>query len=222
MSKIFITFHAVNQEKNPYIEKLLKEGKKTGGFSVFKRDTNFAVSRNWLTPPQDQGNPEIKIVPKVIDMVLNALSYITVIVLWAFTYYVISISPDVVPIHWSGRVADGYGNKDTLWVFPVIATLIFVSLSLFPINRPWIANYPVRITEENAERQYRYMIRMFCGMKISISILFSGLVFSCYEASQKPEAVLAFWAVPLILAFFIPLFIYFGFALTDKKYKKPA
>lgn len=63
--------------------------------------------------------------------------------------------PSVIPSHFNiyGQ-PDAYGSKATLLIFPAVAlgvTVLLQTLSRFP----WVYNYPVRITPENAERNYR-------------------------------------------------------------------
>lgn len=62
--------------------------------------------------------------------------------------------PATIPTHFgiNGQV-NGYGPKATLLIFPAIGvfiTLLFQTLCRYP----WVFNYPVRITAENATRQY--------------------------------------------------------------------
>ena len=63
--------------------------------------------------------------------------------------------PDTIPTHFDlyGQ-PNAYGSKAALLIYPGVAlgiTLLFQALCHYP----WLFNYPVRITEENAMRQYR-------------------------------------------------------------------
>ncbi len=63
--------------------------------------------------------------------------------------------PDTIPTHFDiyGQ-PNAYGSKAALLIYPGLAlgiTLLFQGLCRFP----WVFNYPVRITEENAPRQYQ-------------------------------------------------------------------
>jgi uncharacterized membrane protein len=62
--------------------------------------------------------------------------------------------PDTIPSHFdiNGRV-NAYGPKTLLLIYP--ATGLFITLLFQSLCRyPWVFNYPVRITAENASRQY--------------------------------------------------------------------
>ncbi|HEX9038358.1 MAG TPA: DUF1648 domain-containing protein [Ktedonobacterales bacterium] len=70
--------------------------------------------------------------------------------------------PDTVPSHFgaNGQV-DAYGPKATLLIYPAAAFCVTLLLQTL-CRYPWIFNYPVRITAENAARQYvfgRLMLR---------------------------------------------------------------
>ena len=62
--------------------------------------------------------------------------------------------PNTIPSHFtiSGQV-DAYGPKMVLWIFPAVGLFITV-LFQFLCHFPWAFNFPVRITAENAARQY--------------------------------------------------------------------
>ncbi len=210
--------------ENSYTEYLRKQREKEAQWEKSPREglqTNFSISKKWLSNYPNNENPKIEVVPTVFDKVLNISGYVVLIVFWIATWYIISVSPEIVPIHFgSDGKANGFGSKDTHWLLPVIATLFFLLMTIIPITRkPWIANYPVKITVENAERQYRYMVRFFYGMKIMFSLFFIGLVVATFQASKMAEPKLALWFIPMFLLFFVSIFIYFAFVLIDKPHK---
>lgn len=79
--------------------------------------------------------------------------------------------PNKIAIHFtiSGE-ADGWGTKWVLWIIPVISILLWGFLTLIE-NYPHTFNYIVKITEENAERQYR-SARIFINIMKLETILF--------------------------------------------------
>ena len=64
------------------------------------------------------------------------------------------VLPDRIPIHFGLRgQPDAWGDKVTIWILPAVATVIFGVLTA--VSRyPHTFKYPVRITQENARRQY--------------------------------------------------------------------
>lgn len=82
--------------------------------------------------------------------------------------------PETIPTHfsWSGD-ADEWGPR---WmVFPLIA--IFVGLAwatAWISTRPQVFNYPMEITESNAQSAYREGERMMVWTSLSIVVLYAG------------------------------------------------
>lgn len=89
--------------------------------------------------------------------------------------------PDTIPTHFNGAgKADGYGNKLTVWVLPLIGLGLYTMLTF--INRsPQQFNYPVKVTPENAQRQYELATRLIRMLKAVIMLLF---VYICYMVIQ--------------------------------------
>ncbi|MEG4572158.1 DUF1648 domain-containing protein [Microcoleus sp. N3A4] len=87
-----------------------------------------------------------------------------------------TVLPDRIPIHFGlGGLADVWGDKVTIWMMPAVATIIFVVLTA--VSRyPHTFNYPVRITEENARRQYLLARGLLAWLKAEICWLFAFVV----------------------------------------------
>jgi uncharacterized membrane protein len=89
-----------------------------------------------------------------------------------FTIYTIFTSwpalPERIPTHFgfSGN-PDAWGGKSSMMMFPVLAFLLYTGLSIFQ-RFPHIYNYPVKLTEENVERQYRIARNMMICIKAEI------------------------------------------------------
>jgi len=86
------------------------------------------------------------------------------------------VLPDRIPIHFGFRgLADAWGDKMTIWMLPTVATVIFVVLTA--VSRyPHTFNYPVRITEQNARRQYLLGRSLLVWLKAEICWLFAFIV----------------------------------------------
>ena len=132
--------------------------------------------------------------------VLEWLGWALVVLLWslgAFTFFKL---PDIIPIHFdaSGAV-DGYGNKLTIWLFPVIATVVYSGLTVL-CRFPGIFNYPVTITEENRLFQYRNAVRFLQFLKLIIVVLFILVTWITYLAATGSMNHAPAWLLPLILS----------------------
>ncbi|MHB9149410.1 MAG: DUF1648 domain-containing protein [Thermoleophilia bacterium] len=62
--------------------------------------------------------------------------------------------PARVPLHFAvDGTPDGWGDRWTVWVLPAVAVVMNIGPAVLE-RYPRIYNYPVRITEANAARQY--------------------------------------------------------------------
>ena len=150
--------------------------------------------------------PKIKVPLTKTGKFIEKFSFLLLILIWAFTIFSFIKLPDIVPIHFdaSGR-PDGYGNKWTLFVLPFIASIVFAGLTY--LNKyPWVFNYMVKITVENAESQYSSSTRMLRVIKCSIMLVFCLIaLYSYWTAYGKTEAP-GWWFLPLIMGIiFVPL-----------------
>ena len=86
------------------------------------------------------------------------------------------VLPDRIPIHFGlGGQPDTWGDKVTIWIVPAVAAIIFVVLTA--VSRyPHTFNYPVRITQENARRQYLLARSLLVWLKAEICWLFAFIV----------------------------------------------
>ena len=86
------------------------------------------------------------------------------------------VLPDRIPIHFGlGGQPDALGDKVMIWMLPAVAAIIFVVLTA--VSRyPHTFNYPVRITHENARRQYLLARSLLVWLKAEICWLFAFIV----------------------------------------------
>lgn len=126
--------------------------------------------------------PEIKIKLQPVDIVLEVIGYIGLGALWIFIGIIYHNLPDVVPTHFNlAGETDGYGEKRTIFLMPVMASLQFLIISAVQ-EYPHLLNFPAKITAENAERQYTIGLRMLRVVKIVlIAVLGTVEVYSNKE-----------------------------------------
>jgi uncharacterized membrane protein len=121
--------------------------------------------------------------------------------------------PDVVPRHFdiAGR-PDAWGSKRSLLQLPVVTFILYVLLTVgerFPNH----FNYPWRITQENAQTQYRLARRLVISLKALIVWTFFFILWRALETAVGQRGGLGPWFVPLIVgapAVLIGFFIYRG------------
>jgi uncharacterized membrane protein len=159
-------------------------------------------------------NPKIKPARDTIDRVLEVASLILLCVLWGFVIYSYNTLPDTIPTHFNaGGEPDGYGKKSTLFILPVLATLIFLGMGW--LNQyPYKFNYTVIINEGNAAGQYKLATRLLRYLKLVVLIIFLAIIlFTHLTISGKTDGI-GSWFLPVAIAMImIPtLFsLYMGF-----------
>ena len=99
--------------------------------------------------------PRIRIELTTADKIVEAVSIVGVCLAIAGLATCWQSLPQSVPMHsnFAGKV-DSWGPKATLILMPALSVLSYALLGIIG-KFPQIFNYPVAITEENAERQYR-------------------------------------------------------------------
>jgi uncharacterized membrane protein len=154
-------------------------------------------------------NPKIKIEITAFDKKLELLGHTLLILLWSITLYIFFKLPQIIPIHFNLKgEADGYGNKLMLLLLPTLATILHAGLT--QLNKyPHIFNYMVKITEDNAVRQYTMATRMIRFVKLAMLIIFLIVVVAVYLSINKVANLLGFWFLPFTFAIILIPTIYY-------------
>ena len=89
--------------------------------------------------------------------------------------------PEKMPQHFGiyGQ-PDAYGSKAMIWLLPLVGLILYSGLTI--LNKyPHVFNYPVRITEENAVRQYKVATKLVRSLKVVVACLFCYLNYSTIQ-----------------------------------------
>lgn len=161
--------------------------------------------------------PKIKIEFTYTDMFLEVLGWFTLTLLWILTVLNYTSLPESIPTHFNGSgQVDDYGNKGSILFLPAIGTLIFAGIT-FLTRMPYIFNYPVAITEENAERQYRNAARMMRYMKFIVVFTFLIIQFRTIETAEGIAEGLGRWFLPVAVGITaIPLALFIVYAVKSR------
>jgi uncharacterized membrane protein len=160
--------------------------------------------------------PKIMLQLSSIDILLEILGWCIIIAVWVLIIINYSSLPNTIPTHYNGTgQVDGFGGKSNILALPIISTILYIGLTI--LNRyPHIFNYPIKITQENAFRQYTTVTRLIRTLKLSIVLIFGFLVFKTIQNTKGETDGLGIWILPFTLALiFIPI-IYF----TIKSFKE--
>ncbi len=117
--------------------------------------------------------------------------------------------PDVIPIHfnWKGE-ADGYAPKAFLWLLPTISTFT-CGLMVILARYPHTFNYPVKITEQNADAHYRLAARMMRLLNAVIAVFFAYLSWALVHMALEGRSTLEPWSVPLLIVAVVSILVWY-------------
>jgi hypothetical protein len=138
---------------------------------------------------------------------------------WGFTIYHFNKLPDIIATHFDfNGNPNGFGSKFTIWVLPIIITYVY--FLIYNLNRsPYKFNYLIKITEQNANKQYKLASRMMRILSFNITILFAYITFKEIDGAYTKSSNLEWWFIPLLLgSILIPTF-YMIIASGSKKYR---
>lgn len=153
--------------------------------------------------------PILKMSLSKTDRLLELFSLLFFLLLWAICIVELVYLPDIIPIHFdfSGR-PDNYGNKYSLIMLPIIISLVAI-LFTYLCKRPHIFNYPTKITNENAEKQYRTAAQMLRVLKLGILFFCNIILILVYFSITHQNINLGIWTLPLIFcSIILPTIIY--------------
>lgn len=153
-----------------------------------------------------EARPKYKIELTATDKIFEIIGWFLVGGIWVLTLINYSNLPDIIPIHFNALgQADDFGNKAIILVLPLIATVLFVGLTILN-NFPHIFNYPIDITKDNALKQYTNATKLIRYLKLVVVFMFGIIVFKIIQNANGQADGLGVWFLPLILGLiFIPL-----------------
>jgi uncharacterized membrane protein len=153
-----------------------------------------------------------------LDKILESTGKLLIIIVWGLTLFVFSKLPTVIPTHFnaSGQ-PDGHGDKLTILILPIIATLVYFGLT--KLNQtPQSFNYTSTVTEENAEKQHTIATRMLRILKTAILIIFSHIILFTYLTTIGLANGLGVGFLPFTLGIaMIPIIFYIGQSIKKNK-----
>jgi uncharacterized membrane protein len=153
--------------------------------------------------------PKIDVPWTAFDRSLERISAALLVLLLIATAYYMCALPETVPLHFDARgIPDRYGSKWWIIIFPVIAGFLYVLLTA--LNKyPHTFNYMVRITQENAFRQYSLAMRFMRFLKLLVILLFALIESTvAYIAFGKADSTGIFVLPAVLVTIVLPLIWY--------------
>ena len=152
-----------------------------------------------------------------VDVIIEALAAICLIYM---IIQLIVVYPDLnqkVPTHFgSSGAPDAWGDKSSMLIIPIVSIVLYVGLTL--LNQyPHLFNYPIPITEENANRQYQYAKSLLTTLKFTTCGLFLYIQLQTISVAKQIQSGLGtYFLVVLLIGSFIPIVIYFVISARNK------
>jgi hypothetical protein len=108
--------------------------------------------------------------------------------------------PDSIPTHFNAAgQANGWGSPHMLLVFPIIATAIYLLMTL--VSRfPSAFNFPVRVTPFNRQRLEELALGMIAWLKAEVVVFFTLIEDGAIRAARQPDQHLSPLLMPTLLA----------------------
>jgi len=151
--------------------------------------------------------PRIKIERTSLDKVVDLAGWLVLAGLWLMILLNYADLPDTIPTHFNAAgKADDYGNKSTIFMLPVIATILYAGMTRLNLF-PHIFNFPTKITAENALGQYTNSTQMMRYVKLVIVFLFTIIVFKTMQTAIGKSDGLGIWFLPLVLVLALAPFV---------------
>ena len=152
-----------------------------------------------------------------IDWLLETAALLGILIFLGFVFYNYPRLPEIIPSHFNGDgIPDDYSSKSSLWLLAGIAVFIYVMMSLIVLI-PHQFNYTVKITPENAMRQYALAMRLVRYLKAAIIWLLFYTGYATIRIVANLESGLGTWFLPVVLAgILVPVVIYLILANTGK------
>ena len=159
--------------------------------------------------------PKIEFKLTKLEKFLEIMGYLTLAARWLSVIINYFDLPDQIPIHFNGvGKADDYRGKNSIFIFPIICTFLFLVVSLRG-NNPEDFIYKVKITEENREALYRNQLNFIRVSKIMVSSLFLLISMKTTQLSKSGSEELGIGFLLLCAAIILLPVGYF----TYKSYK---
>lgn len=138
------------------------------------------------------------------------------IMLWGVSIWAYFNLPQSIPVHFNFKGnADRYGSKSNLFILSIIATIIYVGLTLLPrfLSR---FNFPNTKTKENTADQIAMAANVFMYLKIIVLFIFLVLnLLTCFVSLKLAEGM-GGWFYLLLAMLFIPTIVIVRKAIKTK------
>ncbi|MCO0599105.1 DUF1648 domain-containing protein [Peribacillus butanolivorans] len=156
-----------------------------------------------------KNHPVLKLPKTVYEKLIDIFSLIIIVLNLIYLINEWSTLPDQVPIHFNAKgEADGWGGRAVIWFLPIVS--IFLWSILTTLERvPYIFNFPVKVTEQNAERLYKNAQVMSVILKAEIIVFLFYTSWKSVQVSVGREVGLGILELPIFLVVLLGTIAFF-------------
>lgn len=135
-----------------------------------------------------------------LEIVLEFASLAGLMLGWAVLIRNWASIPDIAPIHFdiTGK-PDRVARRRWLFIVPVVALLLYMGIGLVRMMDPQSMNYPVRITPENAERQFAIGRSVMTSLRVVILLFLAYLSLNMVRVATGKKPGLGVLMLPVFL-----------------------
>lgn len=153
-------------------------------------------------------NPKIKVKPTLFTTIIEIINYFLLILFWVIASLVYKHLPNKIPTHYNsfGEV-DAYGDQTTIFLLPLIATVLFLIVSISAKN-PHTFKYSITITEQNAEAQYKNAMRFMQLIKLFMLLVFIFIDYKTIQIAFNESENLGVWFLPALIFIVLTIICY--------------
>jgi len=142
-------------------------------------------------------NPKTKVKPTQFTQTLEIINYFLIVIFWVITALAYKYLPEEIPTHYNGLgEADAYGDKITIFFLPLIATVLFVILTI-TAKKPHTFNYSVVITSENVGAQYKNAMRFMQSLNLFVLLIFIFIDYKTIQIALNKADSIGVWFLPI-------------------------
>ena len=152
--------------------------------------------------------PKITIPQNSTDLWIDRFSFLLFFIIWLSVFVYYPDLPNEIPTHFNGRgQADAFGSKQSIWILMGVFSSIFIGIYI--LNKyPHLHNYTVKITEENALKNYRFSTRVLRVVNFLNLLLLAYILKTMMTPYEKQSTAFGGWFLPTIMIGSLVLIIY--------------
>ncbi len=150
--------------------------------------------------------PKITIPYKSSWKFIDIVCILSIALMIAYAYLSYVDLPEEIPVHFNHKgEADSYGSKGSIWLLPILSIFLYLLLTVVS-KYPHTFNYAVKISENNAAKQYEIALDMMAQLKLLIVIFFSYMTYRTIHIAINGHSgmgLLPIWILPVVLTIVI-------------------